>query len=88
MTPSRDVEGLGRAYSNPHLERANPCPFCGSTTLAIVEGPQARLIRTRTWQILCAGCLCRGPVGGSEAQAVSKWNGEFGPVHRSELDDP
>jgi hypothetical protein len=85
---TRDAEDLARTYSNPHLDQAEPCPFCGSTTLGIIEGPEARPVRSATWQILCAGCLCRGPLGVSPQQAVAKWNKDFGPIRRPDLGEP
>ncbi len=40
-----------------------PCPFCGSTQVAVVFGA-----------VRCGKCGCTGPVAMTDAQAVVRWN--------------
>jgi len=81
----RDAEELVRAYSEPHLKSARPCPFCGDENLGVFQGPETRISHTKTWYVMCARCVCRGPIGASPERAVAAWNGDFEPVRRRDL---
>ncbi len=79
---SDEAELLSKAYSDPSLKDARPCPFCGNTTLAITSGPQPRLAHRDTFQVFCPCCVCRGPLAESRQRAITKWNGHWRPLLR------
>ena len=79
------AEDLTRAYSDPHLRDARPCPFCKNAVLGLTRGPEGRPRYAKLWCVVCAQCLCHGPIGDSPKRAVAKWNGDFGSVHRRDL---
>jgi|GEM_PF-1189743 len=73
----RDQEALMRAYTDPRLEDARACPFCGGKNLAVFPGPRKAMFRRKTKRVVCAKCQAQGPIGRSEAHAVIVWNGDF-----------
>ena len=88
MTSNKhDAEGLFRAYGNPELKKANPCPFCKNTALSVGVVDAKRMGRGHVWQVYCAKCQCRGPAGDSAQRAVAKWNSDFSPLHSREIVD-
>jgi len=79
---NRDSKGFEKAYSEPLLEDAQPCPFCGCKTLGMFPGPKSPIIPGGTSQVCCPHCLCTGPIGDTAMRAVAKWNGNFDLMRR------
>lgn len=65
----------------PKLE-AKPCPFCGSPAgkanhrVLPKQMPDGTLYERRSVQCsrIFKGCMCEGPIKGSEAEAIAAWN--------------
>jgi Lar family restriction alleviation protein len=52
------------------IERAAPCPFCGSQQLEVpMTGRYSTL-----YQVVCEICYAKGPYGDHEAKAVERWS--------------
>jgi len=86
-TNKQDPDELIRAFGNPELKKANPCPFCKSTALSVGVVDAKRLGKGNVWQVHCSNCQCRGPAGDSAQRAVAKWNSDFSPLHSREIVD-
>lgn len=52
------------------LEYADPCPFCESPELNLLEEAV-----TEKWYIYCDNCGACGPIASRQNFAVSLWNG-------------
>lgn len=50
--------------------RAAPCPFCGGGRVEVCPTN----INSKGRWIRCMTCGCEGPVGGSESDALNRWN--------------
>ena len=81
-----DGKALERAYSEPLLADARPCPFCKGETLGMFPGSSSSSIMSGdTMRVVCPQCLGQGPIGETALRAVAKWNGDFTPIHRKDL---
>ncbi len=54
-----------------------PCPFCGSTQVAVVFGA-----------VRCGKCGCTGPVGITDDQAADRWNERASLTDEQPADPP
>jgi Lar family restriction alleviation protein len=52
------------------LDRAKPCPFCGSTNLAFTSFDK----RIKFFFLVCRKCFAIAPMTISRKKAVEKWN--------------
>ena len=82
---SKASEEFQKAYSEPLLATARPCPFCKGITLGLFPGPPSPIIPGDTVRVACPRCLGQGPIGESAQRAVAKWNGDFEPMHQRDL---
>ena len=82
---ARDSLNISETFSDPHLREAEPCPFCGGSTLGMARGDKLRFGEERSWLVVCCQCLCRGPYGNAAKRAVDKWNGRFELAHPEEV---
>jgi len=53
------------------MEKTNPCPFCGSEKVEIIQPIEAY----KVFGVLCTKCIARGPAGKTKAAAMVAWNG-------------
>jgi len=51
-----------------HLLELKPCPFCGSSRVAVVDS-----------FVQCGTCSAAGPYASSEEKAVQRWNNRVEP---------
>lgn len=60
---------------NVSLQVLEPCQFCTSTKVAIVDCPiQFKPGRKRDFWVACRACGASGPVAGSVEAAAQWWN--------------
>jgi len=62
-------EEMGKEMSNETLTDLLPCPFCGSTKVAVNGG------RTQSW-VDCTDCDGAGPPTSTRELAITLWNGD------------
>jgi len=78
-----DGEALRKAYSDPNLKNARPCPFCDSRLLALHHNPKSQRVPRDTWRVFCPGCFAQGPTASFPRHAVDRWNRNFLNAYRS-----
>lgn len=55
------------------MNELRPCPFCARQDIQLYELPNDGNWQ-RNWSIACNDCLCEGPVGITEQEAIDGWN--------------
>lgn len=74
---NRDSKAFEKAYSEPLLKDARPCPFCKGKILGMFPGPESPIFTAETFRVCCPNCLSKGPVGENAQRAIAKWNSNF-----------
>ena len=51
------------------MDKIQPCPFCNSTSMAVMQDS-----KFDWWTVRCLVCDARGPETNTESRAIEQWN--------------
>lgn len=57
-------------YEDMSVAWPDPCPFCGSEQIEIIEWDE----NVHGFWVSCESCGASGPTGATDAEAVERWN--------------